>query len=416
MKMKQALKEVQCHHRVLMLWVILVLNYQELIGSVTGFHVASDVAHRQSVLSSSSLVAAKLCGPSRTGLYAAGGAPQYQKHRGVLRESVEVGKGSFLLSIDYDGIGGDTDIPTYQAGNVLALEIQPPPGSNVDENDDDSVGTAPSHTTMNEKTQKDLKVNGGWLRGPYTVSRAEPSTSGGRGFQVLIKDVGYKSHVWATASPGTSVQFGGKFKVPIAEGVMNSAQQVSRSDEDDSRAAAVPQVQRVVLICTGVGVGPCVGAAAELLDKYTSPSFLGRIDVLASFRTREEVAMADDLNHLADAYPNRFQWTPIITSEVGRLSASSENLHRYLGMNDDDTNTISSVVNTHYHLIGNGQLVNEWKAGLAQAGVPAERVTVEMYFNHNAPSDQNAVANIANFVRVNAESFASKQYAPQKAS
>ena len=59
---------------------------------------------------------------------------------------------------------------------------------------------------------------------------------------------------------------------------------------------------------------------------------------------------------------------------------------------------ICAVQNTHYHLIGNGQLVNEWKAGLEQAGVPSERVTVEAYFNHTEKPNDATVQNIANTV------------------
>ena len=43
-------------------------------------------------------------------------------------------------------------------------------------------------------------------------------------------------------------------------------------------------------------------------------------------------------------------------------------------------------------------MVNEWKAGLARAGVPEEKVTLEMYFNHKGEADETRVSAIANAV------------------
>jgi ferredoxin-NADP reductase len=308
-----------------------------------------------------------------TRLFAEGGAPQYQKHEAILERVENVGKGSYLLSVKYSNDYGDE--AKYQPGNVLALEIQPP---------SDVMKASPSsideYTTMNEKTERDMNDNEGWLRGPYTVSRG---LGDGEGFQILIKQVGYKSNVMATAAPNTPVRFGGKFKVPIAEGILNNL------DLDGKNPA-----ERVVLVSTGVGVGPCVGAV-ELLLKDKDSSFRGKIDLLASFRTKEEIAMADDLETLAAAYPERFEWKPIITREVGRISKSAESLESFLTSRD----SICAVQNTHYHLIGNGQLVNEWKAGLEKAGVPKERVTLEAYFNHSAEADSSAIDNIASTVQ-----------------
>ena len=50
---------------------------------------------------------------------------------------------------------------------------------------------------------------------------------------------------------------------------------------------------------------------------------------------------------------------------------------------------------THFHLIGNGAMVNEWRAGLKGAGVPEDLVTTETYFNHKAEPDPAVVDRIA---------------------
>jgi ferredoxin-NADP reductase len=285
--------------------------------------------------------------PFVVSLSAEGGAPQYEKRGGILRQAEVVGEGSVMLHID---VVPDDEAPPleYQPGHVLALEIENPAG-----------------TSSDEKTARDTEANGGWMRGPYTVSRGTDNS-----FDVLMKVVGDKSKVFESAKPGTPVRFGGKFKVPIVEGISANT-------------------KRVVLISTGVGIGPCVGAIENLL---ADDNFSSQVDLYASFRNQPDVIYRDYLNGLMAQDSNQFQWKPVITSEMGRISASEDNVRSVL------QDGICSVTETHYHLIGNGQMVNEWKAGLAQAGVSAEKVTMEAYFNHKAESSEDAINLIASTV------------------
>ena len=87
---------------------------------------------------------------SKTSLHAADGPPQYDKFHATLREAEQVGEGSFMLHIDTE------DVVDYEPGHVLALEMEAPP-------QDDKIDS---------KTFEDAKQNGGWMRGPYTVSRS----------------------------------------------------------------------------------------------------------------------------------------------------------------------------------------------------------------------------------------------------
>ena len=274
-------------------------------------------------------------------LFAEGGAPQYDKIDAVLKEAEVLAKGSVMLHIETE------EEIDYEPGHVIALEIE---------------GAVPEE---NEKAAEDAAKNGGWMRGPYTVSR-----SSAKSLDILIKVVGDKSKVFANAESGTPVKFGGKFKVPIVEGIQ----------KEDTK--------RVVLISTGVGVGPCVGAVEEALKDDTFPP----VELCTSYRNEEEIVYVDYLNELQEQNPGRFSWKSVISSESGRLSASEENLQaiapaKGLGIED-----------THYHLIGNGQLVSEFKAGLSKAGVPDNKVTVEMYFNHKAESNHDAIDRIANMI------------------
>jgi ferredoxin-NADP reductase len=261
-----------------------------------------------------------------------------------------------MLHIERD-VDDDTPLE-YQAGHVLALEIQ---------QDDANVNS-------NEKNTQGTLSNGGWMRGPYTVSRGSESS-----FDILIKVVGDKSKRFVSAAPGTEVRFGGKFKVPIYDGIQKN----------------MDHIERVVLLSTGVGVGPCVGAIEEMLadDNFLKANGV-KVDLFASFRTPGEVVYRKYLDGLVAKHPDQFQWKAIITSEVGRISDSEENARMII----NDSGTTDSVKSTHYHLIGNGQLVNEWKAGLFQAGVPQEKVTTEAYFNHKATSNEKAIDIIASVI------------------
>lgn len=299
-----------------------------------------------------------------THLCAEGGAPQYAKRNAILRDAEVVGEGSVMLHIDSLLSVDDGEEPLdYQPGHVLALEIE-----------ENNSGTT------DEKTAQDVQSNGGWMRGPYTVSRATENS-----LDILLKVVGKKSEAFASAKPGTPLKFGGKFKVPIVEGIIAAS---SSSTETSTTT------KRVVLISTGVGIGPCVGAVEKLLSE---DDFSGKVDLFASFRTQPEVIYDEYLNGLMMTdQQNEFRWKPWITSDMGRISASDDNVRMVVASQDDAG--ICSLTETHYHLIGNGQMVNEWKAGLAQAGVLEEKVTTEAYFNHKAESNQDAITRIASVI------------------
>mmetsp|Transcript_24338 Transcript_24338/g.29939 ORF Transcript_24338/g.29939 Transcript_24338/m.29939 type:complete len:315 (+) Transcript_24338:59-1003(+) len=277
-------------------------------------------------------------------LYAEGGAPQYDKLDATLSRVDMFGEGTAMLHIE------TSDTIDYKAGHVIALEIES------------------TDTYTSEKTSEDVSKNGGWMRGPYTISRASPNS-----FDILLRIVGDKSKTLSFSKPGTPVRFGGKFKVPIIDGI----------NKEDTK--------RVVLISTGVGVGPCIGAIEEAVKDASFPP----IELYASYREEEDIVDAKHLDSLD------VKWKPIVTSKMGRIS-NEENVSVVLPSSDLNL----SLNDTHYHLIGNGQMVNEWKEGLTKAGVPEDKITVEMYFNHKSTPDSDAINNIANVIPKNVISLA----------
>ena len=294
---------------------------------------------------------------SSSRLAAEGGPPKYDTRMGKVRQVEVAGEGSVLVQIEPND-EADTKLD-YEPGHVLALEIEETTG------------------------------NGEWLRGPYTITRGTDSC-----FDVLLKVVGNKSKIFANAQPGKPVKFGGRFHVPIVEGI------IAAKDGDKSNSDTTSPTKRVVMISTGVGVGPCIGAIEKLLmEKEVTSSFDATIDLFASYRTQDEIVGKDRLDELKSQYPERFNWQPIITSDTGRISSKDDNVKLVVQKdNSGSDGNICSISETHYHLIGNGQMVREWKEGLEKAGVPTERVTIESYFNHRADIDNDAVERIARVV------------------
>lgn len=224
---------------------------------------------------------------------------------------------------------------TYAPGHVIALEIEDV--------------AAPS---------------GEWLRGPYTVTRATSET-----FDIIVKVVGKKSEAFAAAPLGTTLRFGGRFHTPILDGVD-------------------PSAERVVAIATGTGAGPVLGFTELAMAKRSGL----RVDVFAGFRDDADVMCAAAIDDLKARHPDRLTWTDVVSAgdPDGRVSGTAA-LRAVAAAAAAET--------THYHLIGNGAMVNEWRAGLKDAGVDDDRVTTEIYFNHKAEPDADVVARIASALK-----------------
>lgn len=226
-----------------------------------------------------------------------------------------------------------------RASNLLRLESESP------------VGYAPGHVLALE-----VEEDGEWLRGPYTVSRATENT-----FDVLIRVCGKKSEVMAKAEVGSRWRFGGKFHVPILEGV-------------------APRATKVVCLSTGTGIGPVLGFAEEAMEKTKL-----KVTVLAGYRDAADVCSADVVQRLCVLYPDRFECAYVLSSTDGRVTSPK---------------SVTAVANiadatTHFHLIGNGAMVNEWREALAKAGIADDLVTTETYFNHKAEADAAVVDRIS---------------------
>ena len=126
----------------------------------------------------------------------------------------------------------------------------------------------------------------------------------------------------------------------------------------------------LVLLATGVGIGPVLSLAGDLLEA----GFDRSIRLFWGLRLVEDVALTDELDALAAAYPN-FSYRISLSQPApgwrglrGRLTESVPPLLGTLGT-------------TEYRLVGNGAMTEEMATALGNMGVVREVIYREAYFN-----------------------------------
>ncbi|KAG8461152.1 hypothetical protein KFE25_002341 [Diacronema lutheri] len=249
-------------------------------------------------------------------------------------------------------------------------------------------------------------------RGPYTVSRAGAATldviyrvidpaqlppTGAAAAHAAACAAERKSALLAATSAGDALALGGRFHTPIWEGI-------------ELRGCAA-----VFLVSSGVGVGPQLGFAELCAASWRSAPSAAHaappVRLFAGFREAGDVACAAELDELADASDvdprsglARFAWVACLSADgeaarprawraetrTGRTSAAAPPLigatARALG---------APLSACHFHVIGRGGLVAEWRQALEAVGVAAGRVSSEVYFAHDEAADPTAVERIA---------------------
>lgn len=356
------------------------LCWQQQYSSATNENVLQRIAHDLSI---------PLTIRSPSQLYAS--SPQYDTFEGTLETSHRLADNSYLLHITAPSNDDSESILPYKPGHVIALEIKA---------DTETSGQNPYDRT--EKTLKDLENNDGWLRAPFTITRSTKDS-----FDILIKVVGDKSYTLAHAPENTPIRFGGKFKVPIEDGIVESMEKAKESGGS---------IDKIVMISTGVGVGPCIGAIenmlsnqledddpAENLERFrflylskeqaNAEAKFPKVELLGLYRENEDVVYGTYLTALKEKFARKFDWQSILSNYQGRLSSTENMMSYYLCSKGTDFR--GALENTHYHLIGNGSMVNELREGLLKAGVSKDRITEEIYFNHTAKPSEDVVDRIA---------------------
>jgi NAD(P)H-flavin reductase len=139
----------------------------------------------------------------------------------------------------------------------------------------------------------------------------------------------------------------------------------------------------LVLVATGVGVGPFYPLASQLLaDGFDRP-----IELFWGLRVPEDIFLTDELDRLAREHPN-FSYRISLSDPPpdwpglrGRVTESVPPLLTRLG-------------GKHFILCGNGSMIEEVAAALLDVGVAQQCVYEEAYFNGRHVADPAVVAAI----------------------
>jgi ferredoxin-NADP reductase len=148
------------------------------------------------------------------------------------------------------------------------------------------------------------------------------------------------------------------------------------------------EATRLVLLATGVGIGPFLSLAEHLLvQPWKRP-----IQLFWGLRLAEDICLLDELDALAAAHHD-FSYQISLTCPPrwwsglrGRLTESVPPLLPALG-------------DTHFYLVGNGAMIAELSTALSDLGVDERLIYEEVYFNSKYRPSPDALADIrARFV------------------
>jgi NAD(P)H-flavin reductase len=198
------------------------------------------------------------------------------------------------------------------------------------------------------------------LRSPYCVLSAGDDGS----FRILVRVVpdGPLSLQLAELSPGDVIEFRG----PTGRSML-------------------PREERteLVLLATGVGVSPLVALADRLLDVGEPRP----IRLFWGLRLEEDICLRDELDGLAEAYPNfsyqisLSQPRPAWRGLRGRLSESVPEV-------------IGELEGKHFYLVGNGDMTSAFAGALRELGVDETLIYQEAFFNGHLRGEPEEVAEL----------------------
>jgi ferredoxin-NADP reductase len=198
-------------------------------------------------------------------------------------------------------------------------------------------------------------------RSPYCIT-CPPNAE--RTFRLLIRLVsgGRLSDHMDTLSPGDVIHFRG----PSGRSM-----------------APKRETEELVLLATGVGIGPVLSFCPPLL----AAGFSAPIRLFWGLRLVEDICLVDELDALANAYDNfdyqvsLSQPPPGWTGLEGRLTESVPGLLRRLG-------------HRQFYLVGNGAMIEEMATVLSDLGVDQRDIYQEAYFNSRYRADACTLAEI----------------------
>ena len=203
----------------------------------------------------------------------------------------------------------------------------------------------------------------GLRRSPYCiVSSPDPD----RTFQLLVRLVpeGPLSYYLASLDEGDEIAFRGPSGRSMA----------ARVDDKD---------EELVLLATGVGVGPLIPFVEELGQQ----GFDKPVNLYWGLRMVEDICLRDELDDLVRRYPF-FSYQISLTQPP----------EGWTGLRGRLTETVPPFLTTlsgkRYYMVGNGAMIEEMSTALSDLGVDRHYIYEEVYFNVRHRADPAVVAAI----------------------
>jgi ferredoxin-NADP reductase len=137
-----------------------------------------------------------------------------------------------------------------------------------------------------------------------------------------------------------------------------------RSSEHD------PEQNDVVLLATGVGIGPFLPLGFRLLSGGSS----AKVTLYWGLRLDEDICLTNMFDDWASSYPN-FRYR----NSLSQPPAGWQGLRGRL--TESVPPQLESVTGTTYFLCGNGAMIIEMTEALSLVGVPQRRLIDEPFFN-----------------------------------
>lgn len=141
--------------------------------------------------------------------------------------------------------------------------------------------------------------------------------------------------------------------------------------------------EETILIATGVGISPFNSLLQEILPKgHRDP-----VTLYWGLRQFEDICCLDELEDLALNYPN-FQY----------FISLSQAEDKWKGLSGRLTESLPPLLETldkkHFYLCGNGAMIAEFSAALAEIGVPRMMIFEESFFNHKHKVSPERIAEL----------------------
>jgi NAD(P)H-flavin reductase len=329
-------------------------------------------AHRQAACAAS--IIATLLHPHQCAAFCAGPPRAPQLHRSYV-------PGGSRCAVSSLRMGDAPNIHFCEAEVVSNTNVADLPGSRllrIKAADKSNAQYSPGHVLAlripNVTPQVIEGKHGDGTTAPYTITSCNQATGVFDILYRVIEGGRVTSHL-NKLKRSSPILFGGKFKVPVAEGIN-------------------PAAEHVLCLSTGVGIGPVYGfAKQELASTERSVSIYG------GFRDVRDIALQEELQDLVQQYPQRLEFMPCISSLRDERYPAPMGFEGLRGRVTDvvpmllDAHVLASG-RVHVHLIGNGGMVNQMKAALLQVGLPPEALTQEIYFNHKETPSATEIAQV----------------------